>query len=283
MVDENYAKLNDSPSLELDLILSSGWKIHYFETGPVGEPVILFVHGLSESCEYWMQTINHIRMQKYRCLAIDLLGFGDSDKPINYDYSMEKQCETIQEFLTLKKINQVVYIGHSMGGIVGMALLELYPQIIKKIVLVDSPLSEPHLSDIDNRRRLLKNPEWLLNLVVFPSFKRTLNKRLFAAPTKEILEMEARVTKKTKAYAVIRALKDISRFLQKRDHVSIFKNSPIPHYYIYGTLDDVARMVKECFAGESWVMAISDVNHCPMNEAPKTFSKILVDILAVND
>jgi len=95
--------------------------------------------------------------------------------------------------------------------------------------------------------------------------------------------MESRVTKKTKAYAVIRALKDISRFLQKCDHISIYKNSPIPHYYIYGTLDDVARMVKDCFAGEPWVRVIPDVNHCPMNEDPNTFNKILGDILSGSD
>ena len=276
--------MNVSLSPASELLLSSGWKIRYLETGPANAPIILFVHGLSESSEYWTQTVNHPAIRKYRCLVIDLLGFGDSDKPRKFDYSIEHQSKMIQEFLTLKKIDQVIYIGHSMGGLVGMALFELHPKTIKEIVLVDSPLSERHLSDVRNRRRLLNKPEWLLNAFVYPLiFKRTLSKRLFAAPTTEMLEMESRVTRKTKGYVVIRTLKDISLFLAKRDHISIFKNAQVPHYFIYGTLDDVARMVKDCFAGLSWVYAISDVNHTPMVEAPTVFSGILADILSKND
>lgn len=264
------------------LILKSGWKINYWESGPASAPVILFIHGLSESCEFWMQAMDCREMQKYRCVVIDLLGFGNSDKPETFDYSMEKQAETIQEFLIQKNIDQVVYIGHSMGGAVGMALLDLHPETIQKIVLVDATLTVQYAPDL--LRRLISVTEWWFNFV-FPLMllrSRKIGAAIFfEVPTKEMLDMGSRVAKQAKAYSVIRTIKSIFLFLEKRQLTLSLKNSQIPHYFIYGMTDlRLARMVKDYFADESWVRAIPNVKHCPMVEDPDTFSKILDDILS---
>lgn len=267
------------------MTLKSGWKINYWESGSEDAPAILFIHGLSESCEYWMPALNRSEMSRYRCLAIDLLGFGYSDKPKEFDYSMEAQAGTIREFLTRKKIDKVVYVGHSMGGAVGMALLRLHPETINKIVLVDSLFSVQYLQNASIQ--IPKIPEWLFNFV-FPFImlraKKIAASVFFEAPTKELLNMGARISKQTTAYSLVRSLKGLNIFLKKPDLLTSFLNSQIPHYYIYGTVDlRVAKMVDDYFANEIWVHAISNVKHCPMVEAPDSFSSILDDILSSID
>ena len=71
-----------------ELTLSKGWQIHYIDHGPKNAPVVLLVHGLGGSSEYWQQVLACSEMQKYRFLAIDMLGFGSSDKPKDFDFSI---------------------------------------------------------------------------------------------------------------------------------------------------------------------------------------------------
>lgn len=265
----------------LELTLSQGWKIHYLDQGPQDGPVVLFVHGLGGSSEYWKQTLASPEMKKYRCLAIDMLGFGRSDKPKDFDYSLEKQAETIREFLALKKVNKVIYVGHSMGGSVGIALARLQADLLEKLVLVDSTLHADYAAS-----ETLKLAGWgeFKFRLMFPILRirsEKITSAFFEAPTEEIIKMASRIMKQSTSYSFHRSLKGIIRLLEKRELLDFFKGLKIPHYYIYGTTDaGVARMVKEQFGSEPWVHAIKGVRHCPMIEAPERFNSVLGKVLA---
>lgn len=264
-----------------ELALSQGWKIHYLEQGPQDGPVVLFVHGLGGSSEYWKQTLASPEMKKYRSLAIDLLGFGRSDKPKEFDYSLEKQAEIIREFLALKKINKVIYVGHSMGGSVGIALARLQADLLEKLVLVDSTLHKDYAG-----AETLKLAGWgeFKFRLVFPLLKIRAEKitaASFEAPPEETIKMASRIMKESTSYSFHRSLVGTVRLLEKREFLDSFKGIKIPHYYIYGTTDaGVARMAKEQFGSEPWVHPIQGVRHCPMVEAPDHFNSALGKVLA---
>lgn len=264
------------------ITLSQGWKIHYLDKGPKEGPVVLFVHGLGGSSEYWKQTLACTEMEKYRFLAIDMLGFGSSDKPKSFDYSIEKQAETIQEFLALKNVNKVIYVGHSMAGAVGNALLGQQAGMIKKLVLVDSTLSEDYLSS-KILKRMAGWAEWKFRLI-FPLLKvfaKKLTSDFFEARTPETIEMAARAMKQSTYYSFHRSLKCLHLYLAEHPFLKSFKGLTIPHYYIFGTNDEgVARMVKDHFKAEPWVYSIEKAKHCPMVEAPERFCFVLAKILA---
>lgn len=271
-----------APSEGLELTLSQGWKIHYIDQGPKDAPVVLFVHGLGGSSEYWKQTLACPEIKKYRCLAIDMLGFGWSHKPKDFDYSMEKHAEKIREFLALKKVNKVVYVGHSMGGSIGIALAQLYADLVEKLVLVDSTLGAEYVTN----KTLSKLPGWgeLKFRIIFPLLKlraKKMTSAFFEKPTPEIINMASRIMKQSTSYSFHRSIKGIFLSFKKQSLLEVFKGFPIPHYYIFGTTDEgVARMVKEHFASEPWVHAIKGVKHCPMVEAPAPFCSVLGKILA---
>lgn len=264
------------------ITLSQGWKIHYLDKGPKESPVVLFVHGLGGSSEYWKQTLACPEMEKYRCLAIDMLGFGRSSKPKDFDYSMEKHAETIREFLALKKVNKVIYIGHSMGGSVGITLAQLQADLLEKLVLVDSTLR----ADYAASKTLSNIAGWgeFRFRLLFPILKlrsKKMTSAFFEAPAEETINMASRIMKQSTSYSFHRSIKGIYRLLERQELLEFFKGLKIPHYYIFGTTDEgVARMVKEQFTPAPWVHAIKGVRHCAMVEAPERFCSVLGKILA---
>ncbi|MCD6571319.1 MAG: alpha/beta hydrolase [Deltaproteobacteria bacterium] len=276
-----YGGNDDVSSGGSEVTLASGWKIHYIEHGPKNAPVVLLVHGLGGSSEYWRQLLSCPEIQKYRLLAIDMLGFGSSDKPKDFDYSMEKQAEAIRESLTLKGVDKVTYVGHSMAGAVGMTLIQQQPGLVKKLVLVDSTLSADYLGD-KTFNRISRWGEWKFRLV-FPFLKvcaKKLTSPFFGAPSQQTINMAAHAMRQSTYYSFHRSLKRLHRSLEEHQFLEDFKGLKIPHYYVFGTEDEwVARMVNDNFRSEPFVYAFEKAVHCPMVDDPESFCTVLAGIL----
>ncbi|MBU1148741.1 alpha/beta fold hydrolase, partial [Patescibacteria group bacterium] len=73
---------------------------------------------------------------KYRVFALDLPGFGLSDKRSESDFSFDGQVQTVVDFIEEKNIDHTYLIGHSMGGAVAAKVAALYPDKIDKLVLI---------------------------------------------------------------------------------------------------------------------------------------------------
>ena len=95
--------------------------------------VLLFIHGLASYLPAWNKNINELKSQ-YRCIAIDLPGFGKSSKP-NAPISMEFYAEIIKDFCQKMKLNQVTLVGHSMGAQISLTAALKYPKLIKQMIL----------------------------------------------------------------------------------------------------------------------------------------------------
>lgn len=92
---------------------------------------------------------------KYRVITIDLLGHGESDS-LGYVHEMEDNANAVNEVLEHLKIEKATILGHSMGGYVGLAFAELYPQKIQKLVLLNSTSKEDSAEKKSNRTRAIK-------------------------------------------------------------------------------------------------------------------------------
>jgi triacylglycerol lipase len=108
-------------------------KLHHIDVGS-GDPVVL-IHGLSATHRYWSQNIRHLS-HKRRVLAIDLPGFGRSEKP-DLSYSTEFFVDTLARFLDEKSLSRASLVGNSMGGHIAMAFALAHPGRVDKLVLVD--------------------------------------------------------------------------------------------------------------------------------------------------
>jgi 2-hydroxy-6-oxonona-2,4-dienedioate hydrolase len=101
------------PQLQIKFADIWGHKIRYLEEGSSDKNIIL-VHGLGGSAERWLKVIP-LLSTKYRVIAPDMIGFGDSDKP-STDYTIEFFAKFLSSFIDYLGINKTILIGTSLGG-----------------------------------------------------------------------------------------------------------------------------------------------------------------------
>jgi len=112
-----------------------GVRLHYWEWEG-GEPTLLLVHGFTANgrmFDPWAESL----APRYKLIAPDLRGRGDSDKPKG-PYGAEVHAKDMDLLLTALKIDRVVYIGASMGANIGLTFAVNYPGRIMKLVLGDA-------------------------------------------------------------------------------------------------------------------------------------------------
>jgi haloalkane dehalogenase len=116
-----------------------GSKIHYVEEGG-GENPVLFLHGNPTSSYLWRNIIPTVAGNNNRCIALDLIGFGKSDKP-NIDYNFQDHYKYVKEFidkLQLGRNKNLIMVGHDWGGILGFWYALNHQENIKGIAFMET-------------------------------------------------------------------------------------------------------------------------------------------------
>ena len=114
-------------------------KVRYLESGKGKNQHILFIHGLGSAADRWMK-IPDVLSKDFHCIALDLPGFGESDKPTEVDYTIDWFRRFVISFL--KKISiynkQTSLIGHSLGGYIVSEIAIQNQNHVRQLVLIDS-------------------------------------------------------------------------------------------------------------------------------------------------
>ena len=127
MADLEYGLPTQTVTIKDDI------KIAYSDQGK-GSETILFIHGLASYIPAWKNNVS-VLQSDYRCIAIDLPGYGKSSKG-NYKVSMDFFAEVIHDFCVKLNIKNVVLAGHSMGGQIAISTALKYPDLVSKLILV---------------------------------------------------------------------------------------------------------------------------------------------------
>ncbi len=112
----------------------SGYEIAYADVG-MGSKTIIFIHGLGSNLQAWKKNVEVLR-NNYRCISIDLPGYGKSSKQ-PHSGQMTFYAGIINEFVKELGLTKVVLSGHSMGGQISITTALVYPHIVESLVLVD--------------------------------------------------------------------------------------------------------------------------------------------------
>ncbi len=107
--------------------------ISYFEAG-TGRPIVL-VHGLGATKASMLPTVVALA-ERFRCIAIDLPGFGDSDKPLAAAYDAQFFARSVVGLLDSLGIERADVIGNSLGGRIALELGLIAPQRVRRLVLL---------------------------------------------------------------------------------------------------------------------------------------------------
>jgi pimeloyl-ACP methyl ester carboxylesterase len=112
-----------------------GHRVSYTTAGASG-PVVLLIHGITGCAAQWDQVIP-LLATRYRVVAPDLLGHGESDKPRG-DYSLGAYAASVRDLLVALGHRRATVVGHSLGGGVAMQFSYEYPPFAERLVLVSS-------------------------------------------------------------------------------------------------------------------------------------------------
>lgn len=129
--------------------------IAYTEAGSPSNPPIIFVHGITSHRGVWTRTITSLQ-DRFHCIALDLLGFGDSDKPKDGDYAIATQAERVLKAADQFGFDKFTAVGHSMGGQIATYITAtLAPQRVSKLISVDGVVTGKLSGNVQNVKRLL--------------------------------------------------------------------------------------------------------------------------------
>lgn len=112
-----------------------GCKIAYHSAG-AGEAILL-VHGITTYSFIW-RNIVPLLSGSYRLISVDLLGCGDSDKPLDVPYSLPQHAAILQTFITKLALGPLHFVGHDIGGGIGQVFAIKYPELLSDLTLINS-------------------------------------------------------------------------------------------------------------------------------------------------
>jgi pimeloyl-ACP methyl ester carboxylesterase len=116
-------------------------------------PAVLLIHGWASSWRMWARTMTRLGQVGYQAWAVDLIGFGESDKPDNGWYTLTRFTRTLDEFCNRVEITRPAVVGHSMGGTIALSLALCRPT---STVVVAAPVVSGELAF--SLRLLLRSP-----------------------------------------------------------------------------------------------------------------------------
>ncbi|WP_136667326.1 alpha/beta fold hydrolase [Flavobacterium sp. H122] len=206
-------------------------KIAYSTIGK-GKAVVL-LHGFLENSTMWEFYINDFT-QNHQVITIDLPGHGQTEN-LSYMHTMEDMADTVHAVLHHLNISEAIFIGHSMGGYVSLAFAELYPEMAKGIVLLNSTSKEDSQERKINRMRAIKavkqNPDIFIGMSIANLFSENNRETLVHEIDK--IKQEA-VT--TSVQGVISALEGMK---VRKDREFILHQATFPILLILGKKDPV--------------------------------------------
>jgi len=116
----------------------AGARLNFDDRGG-GSPAFVFVHGWASDRTCWAAQMEEMS-RDHRCIAVDLRGRGESAAipPFGVGRALEDLAELIREL----GVAPAIVVGHSLGGVIALALNGRYPELILGVVTIDSPITD---------------------------------------------------------------------------------------------------------------------------------------------
>jgi pimeloyl-ACP methyl ester carboxylesterase len=116
----------------------AGHRVHYLAEGPVQGPVVVLVHGLGARAEDWGSLAPYLAQAGFRVYMPDLVGYGRSDRPKDFSYSVHDEAAVVVGFMDALNLKQVELGGWSMGGWIAAFVAAEHPERVSRLMLFDS-------------------------------------------------------------------------------------------------------------------------------------------------
>ncbi len=248
-----------------------GQNIHYFEAGQ-GSAVIL-LHGLGAVKEIWLGDIDGLSA-KYHVYAIDQVGFGHSDKPL-LDYKVATFSEFLYGFMQSQHLTKATLVGNSLGGWVALDFATQHPEMLDKLVLVNSAgITWPgRVSPVNLNPATLAATRKLLETLFY-------NKKIVTDAL--VQQVFADHMKNNDGYTIRRTMEGFGIENQFED--AKLASFHTPTLLVWGRDDELlpvgyGEKLRDALPGSKMVV-LDQCGHVPPMEKPAEFTQAVLDFLA---
>jgi len=278
-------------SIALSHVTIHGHDVRYRRAGNRRRQRILLLHGLAGSSRTWQHVMPGLA-ERYDVIAPDLLGHGESAKPMG-DYSLGAMASGLRDLLAMLEIDRATIVGQSFGGGVALQLAYQHPELCDRLVLVGSGGLGREVSWM---LRLLSLPgaEQLMP-VIFPRIVadrgddvgRFLHRRGLRAPLlHEMWRSYRSLAGAENRKAFVRTMRGViepgGQSVSALDR--LYLAAHLPTLIVWGDDDRIipvshAHAAHETIPG-SRLEILDGVGHFPQAEAPERFLEVLLDFMA---
>jgi pimeloyl-ACP methyl ester carboxylesterase len=270
-------------------------KIQYTVMGS-GQPLVL-VHGFGASIGHWRKNIPVLADAGYRVFAIDLLGFGGSDKA-SINYSVDVWVELLKDFWAENIQEKAVFIGNSIGALISLTVLAEHPEISAGGVLINCAgglnhrpheLNPPLRIVMSSFNRLVNHPitgSFVFNRIRQKNqIRRTLYQvyRDRTAVTDELVDILYQPSCEPGAQKVFASILTAPPGASPNE---LLPKVELPLLVLWGAADpwtpiSGARIYEDAAANGKniKVVAIPGAGHCPHDEVPDKVNLEMIDWL----
>ncbi|MFK4111487.1 alpha/beta fold hydrolase [Streptomyces sp. NPDC002176] len=250
------------------VVSAEGDRMRWVEL-PGGEAPRVYLHGLGATASaYFAEAAAHPLLAGHRTLLVDLLGHGLSDRPQDFDYSLESHADALATALTAAGVTGAELIGHSMGGSVAVVLADRHPELVSRLVLIDANL----------------DPVDPAPAAVASGSIASYSEAEFVAGGWEKLRDRVgpfwwatmRLTDRTALY---RSARRLARGTVPTMREMLVR-SPVPRTFLYPEADGPLPGEDELREAGVSVVAVADCGHNIMMDAPEAFASLVAAALA---
>ncbi|MHB1000293.1 MAG: alpha/beta fold hydrolase [Armatimonadota bacterium] len=258
-----------------------------YEDYGYGNPVV-FIHGFPTSTYSWSRVAKPLS-NGYRCISFDMMGFGDSDKPLNESYTITRQADLIIEAISQLGLKQPVLVGHSMGGGVCLDIarrLGAGESGVAGLFLADPACYMQQLPWFFLALKIPLLPQMVLRrippILAFWMVRDTAYHRKSGMKLSDILEYVLNVRKPGAAEAFVSTARDITSGGME-EVIASYPSLSMPIQIIWGRQDKVIppkfgkKLCRE--AQNADLHIVENCRHTPQEEHPEETYRLLESFL----
>jgi len=254
-----------------------------------GGQAVLLVHGFGTCSFVWRNVGPSIAMANLTAFAVDLFGYGESDRPFDADYGIAAQAEYLDRALTALRVSKAAVVGLDLGGAVALRFAAAHPERVDRLVLVN-PVALDAIPG-DDVKSLQKNTGKYAfrvsrGVMGAAPLMRDLLRKSVSEPEHMPEQLVARYLAPYVGRDGVDHLLRIARFVDRGEMDEIdLRALPHPTLVIWGDRDPwVSAKVGEQLAdtiGGSRLVRLPTASRLVPEDNPEMLSNLLLDFLGV--
>ncbi|MEU8297983.1 alpha/beta hydrolase [Micromonospora sp. NPDC048909] len=244
-----------------------GAQMRWVETSG-SEPARVYVHGLGAmSAPYFVPVATRPELAGHRSLFVDLLGFGLSDRPAAFGYTLDEHATALARALDAAGVRAADVIAHSMGGAVAIVLAHHRPDLVRRLVLVEATL-DPNPPPTAGSSGVASYAE---DEFLSTGHARTLDR--VGPHWAATMRLADPVALHRTALGLMAGSRPTMRHMLER--------LPMPRTFVQGGRSGPVVGADDLTAAGVTVVTVPDAGHNVMLDAPEAFTRAVVAALAV--